>query len=434
VSDPAPGFARLHPLTPLLRGWAFLVAGAVAVGQQLLGDIDPVTLALTALAVLALGVLVGAASWWFTRFRIAEDELRIESGVFRRRSRRIPIERLQAVDVVQPLAARLFGLAELRLEVAGGSRTEAPLSYLPLGEAHRVRAALLGQVSGARPPVEGSAAPPPPGHRLILSVPPGQLLAGVLLSTQFLFPLLSALVFAGFLVASAQPVGVALLLPWLAGVGSVVAKDFVAQYGFTLSESADGLRIRRGLLDVRTQTVPPGRVQGIAIVEPLLWRPLHWVRLQIDVAGYVGTGDHSTAKSLSTLLPVSRASLADAVVTRVLPGVAVRTVPLAPAPPAARWLRPVGWRYLAVGVDDSVLVTREGWLVRRTSIVPHAKTQSVRLRQGPCQRRLGLADVHVDSPPGPVRAIGRHRLPADARALALDQLVRARAARRATPG
>ncbi len=48
-------------------------------------------------------------------------------------------------------------------------------------------------------------------------------------------------------------------------------------------------------------------------------------------------------------------------------------------------------------------------LIGRTHAVPYARVQSLRLGQGLWQRRLGLADVHVDSPPGPVkcaRAIG----------------------------
>jgi putative membrane protein len=63
--------------------------------------------------------------------------------------------------------------------------------------------------------------------------------------------------------------------------------------------------------------------------------------------------------------------------------------------------------------------------------VPHAKTQSVRIEQGPVQRLVRLADVHVHTPRGPVNAVA-HQLDAHtARELALSQLDRARAARMA---
>jgi putative membrane protein len=86
---------------------------------------------------------------------------------------------------------------------------------------------------------------------------------------------------------------------------------------------------------------------------------------------------------------------------------------------------------LRYGWNDRVLVTQHGWLVRVRDLVPHAKTQSVRILQGPLQRRLRLADVHVDTPKGPVNAIAHQLDEADARALALTQLDRARAARAA---
>ncbi|MBB3329108.1 hypothetical protein FHX39_004106, partial [Friedmanniella antarctica] len=62
---------------------------------------------------------------------------------------------------------------------------------------------------------------------------------------------------------------------------------------------------------------------------------------------------------------------------------------------------------------------------------PHAKTQSVRIEQGPLQRRLRLADVHVDTPKGPVHAVAHQMDVVAARELALSQLDRARAARAA---
>ena len=63
--------------------------------------------------------------------------------------------------------------------------------------------------------------------------------------------------------------------------------------------------------------------------------------------------------------------------------------------------------------------------------MPHAKTQSVRIEQGPLQRRLRLADVHVDTPRGPVNVVAQQVDEAVARELALSQLDRAREARAA---
>ena len=371
-------FRRLHPLTPLLRGWAYLVAGVIAVGQQAFGDLDVVMLAATGAAVMAFGMVAGAVSWWFTRYRIDADELRVESGVFVRRSRRIRIQRLQAVDVVQPLVGRLLGLAELRLEVAGGARTEAPLAYLSVPEAHRVRTTLLTRAATASDQPTTAPAPWPVselGQRPLVAVPSSLLLGGLVLSTQFLAPLASLVVVAAAVVLAGQPLGVPLLLPWLAALAAVVARSFIGQYGFAVYEGPDGLRIRRGLLDVRSQTLPPGRVQGIAVIEPLLWRPRRWVRLDVDVAGYVGSREDGAGGSVSTLLPVAHRPTATGLIERVLPGLRLGAVPLTPASRRARWLRPVGWRFLAAGPTDCGVAGPEGGRAHRPNSAPTSRPQ-----------------------------------------------------------
>jgi putative membrane protein len=74
-------------------------------------------------------------------------------------------------------------------------------------------------------------------------------------------------------------------------------------------------------------------------------------------------------------------------------------------------------RFLSVGADEHLVVSREGWLFRRTHAAPQARIQSVRITQGPWQRLLNLADVHTDSPPGPTNVRARHRDAAEARRL-----------------
>ena len=86
---------------------------------------------------------------------------------------------------------------------------------------------------------------------------------------------------------------------------------------------------------------------------------------------------------------------------------------------------------LRYGWDDRTLITEHGWFTHVRDIVPHAKTQSVRIEQGPLQRRLRLADVHVHTPRGPVNAVAHQLDEQTARELALSQLDRARAARAA---
>ena len=90
------------------------------------------------------------------------------------------------------------------------------------------------------------------------------------------------------------------------------------------------------------------------------------------------------------------------------------------SPRGARWLDPIGWRRHGVLVTRAVLLARRGVLVRELDLVPHARTQSLALLQGPLQRRLGLASFAVHSTRGPVRPSVQH-LPADVAATLLQQ-------------
>jgi putative membrane protein len=203
-------------------------------------------------------------------------------------------------------------------------------------------------------------------------------------------------------------------------------------FNFTLAESARGLRAARGLTSLTSQSIPINRIQGVRVVQPILWRSFGWYRLDVNILGYSsGDGEDNSSSATSVLLPVADGEQTRLALSRVLAGVDLDAVELHRSPKAARWVRWFDFWTLRYGYDDRVVITEHGWLSHVRDIVPHAKTQSVRLRQGPLQRRLGLADVHFDITRGPVTSTA-HQLDAPtARALALSQLDRARAAREA---
>ncbi|AYY11469.1 hypothetical protein EF847_00755 [Actinobacteria bacterium YIM 96077] len=420
-------FRRLHPLTPLLRGWAYLAGAIVIIGQNALRNPAPVTLyVVLGLGFALLATAAGAVSWWFTRYGFDGDALRIDSGVLMRRSRRVRMDRLQAVDVNRPLVGRLLGVAELRMEVAGGSESDAPLRYLSFDDATRLRAELLARAAGIE--ADTPEAPERPVH----NVPLDRLVWSTILSVGFILAVALVALLAALLVfgPSAARVGLATsMLPGVIAAVYMVWTQLGRNFGFTLAESPDGYRIRKGLLDTQHQTVPPGRIQGVLIRQPLLWRPKGWAEVHVDVAGYAGAASNGTTVT-SVLLPVAPMPDVMAIVRQVCAGVDVESVPLHPAPKRARWLRPIQRRRLAYGAGETMVVVREGRFVRRLIIVPHAKTQSVRVTQGPVQRALRLASAHVDTTPGPVNATIRHRPPTEAFEFVQEQAERARFARR----
>jgi putative membrane protein len=423
---------RLHPLSPLLRGWkAFTALAAYGIADAapriLSGDLEGRRPASVLIAGGFFGVaLLGAAaygvlSWRFTRYAIHAGDLRIDTGVLFRQSRRVRLDRVQAVDVVRPLLARALGLAELRLEVAGGSKTEAPLAYLSEEDAHRLRAELLARAAGL-----GESTPEAP-ERLMYVVPDGRLLAANLLQIPVVLALLLGAVFAAAAVF-AEPVGAPfVLIPAVGSVALTFGRQFAANQGFTLAESPDGLRIRRGLLETRAQTVPPGRIQAVRLIEPVLWRlTTGWARLEVEVAGYTAAGDNAAS---AVLLPVAARADCVALMERVLPGANVAGTALTGVPRRARWLDPVAGRVLAAGGDERYFVTRRGALRRETDVMPHERVQSVRAHQGPLQRLLRLASVTLDTTPGPITVSAEHRDAGEALQLVERQARLARTAR-----
>ena len=420
-----------HPVTPLvtmvraivpIAVFMFLLEGREA--SAMLG----LSLAAPLMVLLVLGV--GGFAWlsWtrLTYFFDDDGDLRIHSGVVSRNERRVQLSRLQSVDVTQPLIARLFGLAEVRPEVAGAGHEGTTLRYLAIDDAQQLRADLIARAAGLRADT-GQPSVTAPENVLVQVPPPHLLLSLVLQPVNLVLLALVPVVGVVAIVSGAYGLGLSSLL-LIGAPFFIVGGQFLTYFGFTVAESPDGLRLRFGLTSHRSQTVPPGRVQAVRVERPWMWRPWGWVRVVVNVAGTTGGEDGQERPSV--VLPVAPEPIAQMVLHRVLPGVDPFAVDLDPAPASSRWRAPLQWRQLGAGASAKVLVTRSGWLIPKWDVVPHARTQSVRLTQGPWQRRLGLASVHVDSTPGPVRVTAHHRDALSARLLADAQADRARLARR----
>lgn len=443
------GLSRLHPLTPLLRGARSLAAMVAAISWQGYARLGLSRWLLLVLALLLLALILAAVSWLVTGYALVGRELRIADGLLFRRHRTIPLERLQAVDVVRPVLARLTGLAELKLEVIGAHKTEAPLSYLTLRQAVLLRERLLTVAAADRVPVPAAPAvadpdavtvplmPPDeitplgavPGERLVHAVANRRLFASQLLTTHVLVAPLALLAVA--LPYLESPVwtfvGVASTVTALGGALARPVRRIVDDWHFRIGTGPAGLTLRHGLLETRVQTLPARRVQAVGVTSPLLWRPAGWVHASIDVAGY-GAHDRQAETHVDRLLPVAVPETARRVVADVLGGVDLARLRPVPAPRRARWLAPLRQPRLGVAVHDSVLAIWDGWLTRELVLVPYARVQSVRVVQGPLQRALRLADVHVDTA-GALRAVATHRDACEAYALAAEVSRRAHAAR-----
>jgi putative membrane protein len=381
---------RLHPLSPVVRGARsgvpvvlLLAVTAPTRHNGSSGDL------VFDLAIVALVVVSSTIHWLVTRWAFDGATLRIETGLVRRDSRQLPVARIQAVDVAQPFLARLFGLAELKIRLAGASR-ESRLAYLAEPRALQLRAALLAAHHGMDP------ATPEPAEQPVAIVPAGRLIASVLLSglaTVTLAVIVVMAVLAEVSLKTAAVVAGAGLIYFIA-LALSLWRRFNGQYGFTVALSADGIRVRRGLLGTVAETIPIRRVQAVRQIEPLVWRLFGWCRLEVDLAGMPGREQGGGSRRVTkTLLPVGprvQVEFLRSSVVGTLEGATTR-------PPRRAWFKaPLSYHFLAAGHDDAVAVAVTGRLRKVTSWVPLEKAQSVRRVQGPLQRALGLASVHID--------------------------------------
>ncbi len=431
MSDAGGGWQRLHPLSPFVRGGRATVAVAIVLAPALLtGRLDRRNLSevVPQIAIAAVLVLLGFVSWIVTRWRIDDDDLQIETGVFRRSSIRFPLAQVQAVDIVRPGLARLFQVAELRLRMGGASGATARLAYVREREAEPLRDLLLDLARG-----EGGAPAEPeerPAERVLATVPSLLLAASILISDVGIF---AEVVLAGLIVTYSVSSSAATGIigggaVWIVSSFTVVWRRFNQEYRLTVAESPDGLHLRGGLVALTAETIRPGRVQAVRLVEPFLWRALGWCRLEVDLAGRQrGKGEGQAERGrLRTVLPVGRRALAEELLDVLVPD---RPRELSPAPRRARWKAPLRYPKLGWARTETCVVTRSGRLRRVTSWVPLQKAQSFRRVQGPIQRRLSLASVHVDTAGRNVHATLRDRDVAEAERALTELTDLARAAR-----
>ncbi|HUZ89815.1 MAG TPA: PH domain-containing protein [Candidatus Acidoferrales bacterium] len=392
----ASGWQRIHPLSPLVRAGAVLLgviaifAGSLFKSDHGSGEIE---------GRLVFGGLIaiwGLVSWLVTRWCVEGGDLRIETGLIRRSSLRIPLSQVQAIDIVRPVLARIFGLSELRLRTGGASESSGRLAYLTAKHAEVTRVQLLAL--SLNHPSNQSRAQPPSNQGLLVRIGVGQLIASIAVSWLMIVIalLIVALVVTAFIAPGAAISIIGSSGAFTLGLLSAVWHRLNGSFRLTVMESRDGFQLHSGLLDTTAETIPHGRIQAVRMVQPLLWRPFGWCKLQVDLAGSQRKGgeNRAEAKQLRSVLPVGSREDADRLLRRILPDAPIELIP---APLRVRFKSPLRYHNLAWGRSATVVVTTTGRLARVTSWVPLGKVQSLRLVQGPIQRRLRLATIALDT-------------------------------------
>ena len=334
---------RLHPMT-LLQRLIVTLPGLALLVVPLLSGRDPRAWLYVFMLVLYSFVAVPLIILHYVRFRfrISARELHIESGVFTRRRRSIPIERIQNVQIERPVLARLSGTAKVRVETAGGQGAEGVLELVSLETAHKIRDTIrtfqrimreeIGERSAhATEPrdVRDDAEPSQPerderdAHEVYRMD-----LARVLLSGVFRFSLVYiAVVFSGLEYLRVEPVEIlewfergelgpiaefARSSPWLTVGASVVAAALFAWitgilvnlnrfFRFRLQLDRHKLYKQHGLLTLSESAVPMRRIQALVLHTNPLMKRFDWWHLSVQTLGV-----ESAARGRTMVVPFAR--------------------------------------------------------------------------------------------------------------------------------
>jgi len=451
---------RLHPWS-----WLFVLLGSL---RQFLLPLAVVVvyggrreesyqLVIAGVAVMALA-LVSIWRYFTYRYRIDGDSLFIRSGLLERSLRQVPFSRIHNVELRQTLLHRLFGVAEVKLESAGGTRPEAQMRVLRLDDAlalerlirHRGRTADTGEADAPDAGETLLALPMAEIVRLGLISNRGMIVVGAAfaLSWQVLpddaykhaFNLARREAFGyaehfngGWPSTALAVAGVVLLALVLVRAFSVLLA--LARYhGFRLREHGRRLTVERGLLARVRSSVSRRRIQAWTLREGMLHRLFRRRSLGIDTAGSQGDGGEQQQRDPPELAPIATPDACDALLRHLLDG--------AHWPPADwRPLHPRAWQRLLVGdavfaallvaglcwyfgpwgllgllwlpwgwllatrharlsgyhVGATLVAVREGWWSRHWRFAGIDKLQALQLRQSPLDRRFGMASLWLDT-------------------------------------
>ena len=253
-----------------------------------------------ATAIAIIGIILGSIlSWLRYTYRLEENELRIEYGVFVRKKRYIPLERIQSLDISEGLLQRLCGMVKVQIETAGGSgndEAEAVLSAISKEEARYIQAYVAGTKNSSEPNVHEDPS------QIVYKITPSQLIllsltsggVGVVISAVLAF--LSQLddfipyekVFRGIeqwavsnLILIALLIFAGIIIAWILALFGTMLK----YANFRVTKTEHDLVISQGLLEKRQMTIPLTRIQAIRINENIVRQWLGYGSVSVESAG-----------------------------------------------------------------------------------------------------------------------------------------------------
>jgi putative membrane protein len=264
--------------------------------------------------VLILVLTSGIIKWKRFVYWFEDDELRIEYGLFVKKKRYIPFERIQSINYTEGILHRPFKLMKLKIETAGSgvsAEAEAELTAITKDAASLIEKELADakkrkNTSKTREdvPIDEVASfeeTAVQGKRiyqmttkelLVLATTSGGIgvvLSGLAVFVSQMSDLIpyeriydEVVVFLKFgVLLVALSIFVFLLITWILSV----VLTTLNYHQFTIWQEDDQIILTRGLLEKKKVAIPLGRVQGIQIVENPLRQLFGYCSVTVESAG-----------------------------------------------------------------------------------------------------------------------------------------------------
>ncbi|WP_338151914.1 PH domain-containing protein [Mesobacillus campisalis] len=439
---------RLHPVAALIHALRqlkelliplllFVVFGSRGSGSLFYLAASAGTL----IIVIGFGIL----TWYRFTYRIENRELRIEHGIFIRRKRYIPFERIQSLDISEGLLQRPLGLVKIKVETAGGAGSEdaeAVLAAVTKEDAAFIHEMLVSVKKGRLSASEEAEAE---AETILYRITLRELLllastsggVGVVISAVFAFVfqfeefIPYETVFKGLedfaslgLIIITGVIFLGFLLVWVISVLSTMLK----YANFTLKKVENDFIITRGLLEKRQFTIPLNRIQAVRISENPLRQPFGLASVFLESAGGSAVNEESAKVIVLPIIKKGRVpkllgpylkecefewSLAPApkrAFRRYLFRSSIMTLPLAVF--FVIFFRPWSWigllllaasflwawlefRAAGWGLHGGYLALRFRTIGKNTVIMKKEKVQSISVKQSHFQRKKQLATIEV---------------------------------------
>lgn len=378
--------------------------------------------------------------WKNFEFYFEEGDLKVRSGVITKNELDIPIRRIQDIDIRKGVFQRIFGIAEVNIQTAGGDASKASLRYLEEEQAEQVKEQLR-ELKTRRAETETGDEESEAFYDIGDAILTYGFISGMRSTAGFLVLTLliavtatginadNALEASGFLTAG---IFSALILTGLYHAVTSASR-VIRFYDFSVEKRDDVFEYEHGLLSKQGGSLPEEKIQKVEIAENFLMRRLGYASLRAESAGYQSIEDSGT--TTKTLIPLDRREEVYRHAKRIgevqeevqdvgptarkryfrrytaistalgLGGLALIYLGLNPVillVPVigflvARKAAELKWQNIGYALGENRLTVRRGFWYRKTYSVPYFRVQNLEVYQSPFQRRWGLATVTVDT-------------------------------------